>query len=75
MACEYCKNKAKNKPIISSGFDDDQGGTVEIETRKRDGAVVLTAHGWYDGGYGSVYFGQTKINYCPNCGAKVVEGC
>jgi len=72
MACDYCKNKAKNKPLIESK-DKDEGVIVGIQ--KRDDKAYLYSFGWFDAMCG-IRALDVKINYCPMCGArlsKVVE--
>ena len=68
MACEYCKNKFKNKRLIEKTEEND--GVIVWITHEADG-IYLNASGWYDQIVG-MDTEKVKVNYCPNCGKKVV---
>ena len=73
MVCEYCKNKSKNKPLVESN-NATEGVIAWVQ--KRDDSAYLCVYGWYEGWDGEgvcIERQQVKINYCPMCGAKVVE--
>lgn len=69
MACEYCKNKFKIKPLVEPK-DKDEG--IVVWVKKRDEGAYLCVYGWFE--Y-DVIIGeqQAKINYCPMCGERLVE--
>lgn len=71
MACEYCKNKSKNRPLVESK-NKDEGVIAWVQKSARDGGTYLCAYGWYDGIVGTEPQ-QVRINYCPMCGEKAVE--
>lgn len=69
MACEYCKYKALNNPLVQSE-DNTEGVCAYVQ--KRDDGAYLYVDGWYDD---CVYIElqRSKINYCPMCGDRLVE--
>ena len=70
MACEYCKYRAMNKPLVESK-DKDEGVIAWLQQLKRDEKMYLCVYGWYDGIVG-IAQQQVRINYCPMCGRRLV---
>ena len=67
MACEYCENAWRNKPLVESESED-KGVMVSI-IHDAEG-LCIDAFGWCCG-IVNMKSEIAKINFCPMCGAGV----